>query len=112
MATGVSCQKKSRKQIAMAKPRPDDCQNIKILYWGSRAEKFGERLCSPFPYHEHYACGERRADKGVVGGAKGPRKLRGGEGLLPCGKVNRPILNMLDGIQRRGCSRESRRCQA
>src|SRR5580704_15043793 len=45
MATGVPCQKKAGKQIAMAKPRPDNCENIEILYWRCRAEKFGERLC-------------------------------------------------------------------
>jgi len=99
VATGVPCQKEARKQIAMAKPRPDDRENIEILYWRCRAEKFGERLCSPLPYHKQYGYNERRADKGIVGGAKGVCKLREGEGLPPCGEVNGPILNMFDGIK-------------
>ena len=102
VATGVPCQKEAGKQIAMAKPCPDDRKNVEILYWRCRAEKFGERLCSPFPYHQQYAYNERRAGKGIVVGAKGACKLREREGLPPCGEVNGPLLNMLDGIQRRG----------
>jgi hypothetical protein len=100
VATGVPCQKEARKQIAMPKPRPDDRENIEILYWRCRAEKFGKRLYSPFPYHEQYAHNERGADKGIVGGAKGACKLRGVEGLFPpCGEANGPLLNMPNGIQ-------------